>query len=216
MRRLSLVIFLICVPCAVAQFRITRIEPQRCGEQLCATVWMQDALTLKIEETIRSGLPAIIEFRILLFNRQHKTLHKSMVSCKIQCDIWKEEYRVESNGHRRLFHAFDSLKSHFQTLRDLPVAALSTLPAEASCQIGIQAEVMPISASQSDKVREWLVNADDEEQFYSNASRNEGFKLSLSNLVSSLFSREKKRELQTGWFYSEFFSPHGLYEKTLQ
>ncbi len=208
MKRTVLILMLILLGAVPArpQFRISAIEPRACGDRLCAAVRMEDALTVKIEETIRSGLPAIVELRILLADSRKRTLHRSAVHFKIISDIWKDEYRVEGPGRMRVFRSFDSLKCHFRALDGLPVAPMERLPREGPCRIWIQAEVTPISASQGDKVRDWLVQSDGEEPRFSSGSRSEGFKLSLSGLVGSLFSREKKRELQTDWTCSEPFT----------
>jgi hypothetical protein len=216
MRRFWPILLLVCAASARAQFRITRVEPRRCGDRLCAAVRMQDALTVKIEQTIRSGLPAVMEFRFVLRDGRERILVRSTVSCRILCDVWKDEYRVECGPERRLFHAFDSLRVHFQALSGLPVAPLSVLPAEASCRIWIQAEVLPIAAGQDDRVRDWLVGTDADDAPFSEGVRHEGFRLSLSGLIGSLFSRERKAELQTEWFSGELFSIRALDEKAVQ
>lgn len=208
MRRNALILILTLLGAVPArpQFRISAVEPRACGDRLCAAVRMEEALTVRIEQTLRSGLPAIVEFRLLLADSRKRTLHRSAVQFKIVSDIWKNEYRVEGPGRMRVFRSFDSLRVHFRALDGLPVAPLELLPPERPCRIWIQAEVTPISASQNDKVRDWLVQSDEEDSRFSSGSRNEGFKLSLSGLVGSLFSRENRRELQTDWARSEPFT----------
>lgn len=208
MKRTVLILLLILLGAVPArpQFRISRIEPQTRGDRLCAAVRMEDALTVKIEQTLRSGLPAIVEFRILLADSRKRTLRRSAVHFRILSDIWKNEFRVEGPGRMRVFRSYDSLRCHFRALDGLPVAPMDLLPPERPCRIWIQAEVTPISASQGDKVRDWLVQPDGEEPRFSSGSRSEGFKLSLSGLIGSLFSREKKRELQTDWACSDPFT----------
>jgi hypothetical protein len=208
MMKKTCIISLLClVTLGRAQFSITRIEPGVDQQRLCVTVRMQNALSIKIEETIRSGLPALMDVRILLRDEMRKDISRQTITYRIQCDVWKEEYRIEQSEARWLFTSFDSVKIYFQTLHRLPVINLADLNAALKYQIWIQAEVMPISKNQSDKIREWLVESDVEDAERTRDQRNPAVHISLSNLIGSVFSREKKRELETEWRQSEFFAP---------
>jgi hypothetical protein len=204
MKKACLLALFLLAAVARAQFGITRIEPGKADERLCATVWMQDAFSIKIEETIRSGLPALMDLRILLRDQNLKSVFKTTITFQIQCDVWKEEYRVERPDLCRFFTSFDSVQIYFQSLPELPVIDLKKLDPQEKYCLWMQAEVMPISKIQSDKVKDWLVESDEDAQL-SGGQRSAGGNLSLSNLIVSVFSREKKRELETGWSRSAFF-----------
>ncbi len=209
MKKIAAFLFLLCTTLSWAQFNITRIKPGKTGEHLCATVWMHGAFSIKIEETIRSGLPAMMDLRILLRDQSRKIHGKTTLTFQIQCDIWKEEYRVARAEQMRFYASFDSVKAYFATLHDLPVIEYKKLNPTERYQIWIQAEVMPISKIQSDQVKEWLVDSDEDAQL-AGGQRDAGGHLSLSNLIVSVFSRGKKKELETGWIGSEFFVPASL------
>jgi hypothetical protein len=184
--------------------RIEQITPQLSNGQLLVSAVSKNLFSQKIVGTIQSGLPAIIQIEIKLMERGDKLIARQQITRTISYNLWEERYVIHEDT-AVMFTDFEKAQAFSSRLDTLAVIARSQLKATVSYYLQIRVGIVPISASQSEKVTAWLLDPNQTEERLASEERASGFKLNLNNLISFFVSGKKKSQYNSEWFSSRVF-----------
>jgi len=184
--------------------RIEQITPQLSDGHLTVSAVFQNLFSNKIVGTIQSGLPAIIQIEIQLLEKGGKQVARQQTARTISYNIWEERYVIHEDT-AVVFTDFEKAKEFSSRLENAAVVARNKLKDEVTYYLQIQVGIIPISASQSEKVTDWLLDPNQTEERLASEERASGFKLNLNNLISFFVGGKKKSQYNSEWFSSKVF-----------
>jgi len=184
--------------------RVEQITPQLSNGHLTVSAVFQNLFSNKIVGTIQSGLPAIIQIEIKLLEKGGKQVARHQMARTISYNIWEERYVIHEDT-AVIFTDFEKAKEFSSRLANVALVARRQLKDHASYTLQIRVGIIPISASQSEKVTDWLLDPNQTEERLASEERASGFKLNLNNLISFFVGGKKKSQYNSEWFSSKVF-----------
>ncbi len=171
-------------------FHISHAGPTLKNGNLCVELTLQNVFSREIEGTLFSGLPALIDIYVLLQNQANGKKIKKAVPIRVRHDVWKGRFYVDFQDSSQVFDRFERLKYYFRemSVEFLPVR---TLDKNARFVFTVRAEVAAITKVQNDRLKDWIMNADETEEMHASDRRNPGFRFSISRLVGSMLGTKK-------------------------
>lgn len=130
---------------------------------IAVTYHVENPWTPRLTETLLRGMPATITFEVGVWKRRTFWFDKLVLAMKSEHRVvyspWDRTFRVRSGSTRkkpRVVPTLDSLESYLFSERRLPVAAISSLDADARYYVSVRVTIRPLSPEDLDEVEDWL------------------------------------------------------------
>lgn len=179
--------------------RIVRIEPLWPAETLAVQVQLENLFSSKIEGTIRSGLPCIIDVEVKLRESGRKWLNHARYLQRLTYDIWNEIYLLERPDTTLTFTDFDAATRSASHITVPGLIAIEKLDTGRDYTIAVQAAISPISTLQNEKLASWLQNTSETRTDVTSQERSSGFAINFSRFISFFLGDARKRAHISGW-----------------
>ena len=151
-----------------------------------------------IGETLLSGLPVLIELSVSLDGGNGATQALPLRKYRLSYDIWEDQFLLESARRQRRFASLDALKQWWNPRDSLALLPLRRLDGDKTWKVQLHLKVILLSRTQGDKLKEWLLGANETEENLPSQERDTGFKLNLNRLVSLFFNKSEVRASYEG------------------
>lgn len=163
-----------------------------------------------VEQTLLSGLPVLIEEHYQYFNRDDQPLAAAIQKYSIRYDIWEDIFILEGANIQRTFPSIDSLTVWWNPRQDVFVTAAPQTASSVASYIRIDLRIILLGRSQSEQLKDWILNSQETEERLPTQDRNTGFTLNLNRLLSWFFRKDdiSKEFLITG--QSPIFDPAAI------
>ena len=144
------------------------VDPvRRAGNVLTVAYQVERPFTPKLEEPLLRGMPATVTFEVGVWKRRTFWFDKLVVAYrsehKIAYDPWSKTFRIRSGANaprERSVPDLDSLRATLFRVRNLPVAAVSSLDSTAAHYVSVKVVVRPLSADDLGEIEDWLAGGD--------------------------------------------------------
>ena len=194
---------LLAITCGVAlraqtALEITSIRPFASGDSLMCGFTVPGLFDGAIGETLLSGLPVLIELSVSLDGGNGATQALPLRKYRLSYDIWEDQFLLESARRQRRFASLDALKQWWNPRDSLALLPLKRLDGDKTWKVQLHLKVILLSRTQGDKLKEWLLGANETEENLPSQERDTGFKLNLNSLVSLFFNKSEVRASYEG------------------
>ncbi|MBN2001348.1 hypothetical protein JW935_27635, partial [candidate division KSB1 bacterium] len=146
---------------------------------------------------------------IQLRNEKSGKKIKKAVTIRIRHDVWKGRFYADLQDSSYVFEHFDRLKQFFHSLY-FDISPAGALDRNAPFVLTTWAEVAAISKVQNDRLKDWIMNADETEEMHASDKRNPGFRFSISRLIGSMVGSKKNPDNMTPRYQTDQFTINGL------
>lgn len=203
-----LTLALILTASSLAQVKIKTIDPYLKEKKVAVDALVEGIFNQEeIEETLKSGLPVILELEVVLTeeNEKKEVAYRSL-DIEMVYDVWSEIYTINHDG--KFFfktEVFEELQSATAVLSGFVVASVADLKADRSYVILIRPRVNPISKRESKKLKDWLNENIEEVQ----RTESREFELNLGAVIEWFLGLGKKKS-KSKWYQSVPFKPTDL------
>lgn len=164
--------------------QVTSVAPVRAGDRLGITCRIDDLFAPKIVGTIKSGLPAVLNFDMRLIEESGREVWHGDQSWKILYDLWTEKYRLRMPAEEKIFESFPALQDFCAQFNSGPVVAPEYFSRGQKYRLRVQVIVLPISSRQKEQLRDILEASDSSQESNPAESRRNTFSVNLSQLIS--------------------------------
>ncbi len=185
--------------------RVRHIVPSRLDTNLTVSAVFENLFSDKIVATIQSGLPSIVQVELKLEEMGGRTVMRKRLGRRIAYDIWNEVYTVEDEDSSRTCRTLEEVKSLGNRLNQRALIALRKLDSRKTYRLEVRVGIVAISAQQSRKVSDWILNPNQTEEAVASQDRTAGFKFTLGNLVSFFMGEGKGSRYVSDWYTSPAF-----------
>jgi hypothetical protein len=176
------------------------------GSSLLCDVWSAGMLNERIEGTVRSGLPAVVELFYQLKSKGRGGSLKGIRSWSLRYDVWEDVYSVSDGDTTVTLESMESMERMISTLRGISLAPFSRLTAGKTFAVKFRIAVNPFAGSQDELVSGWIDESGEQRQ----ESTWREQVLNVNDLVSRLFSGDRAAETRSDWFETERLYPERL------
>lgn len=189
---------LLAVTCGIALraqnvVEVSDIRPFVRGDSLMCGFTAPGLFDGAIGETLLSGLPVLIELSAALEGGNGATQALPLRKYRLSYDIWEDQFLLESARRQRRFANIEALKQWWNPRDSLALLPLKRLEGEKIWKVQLHLKVILLSRTQGDKLKEWLLGANETEENLPSQERDTGFKLNLNRLVSLFFNKSEVR-----------------------
>ncbi len=185
--------------------RVVRVEPARSGDQLVADLEFANLFPRPIENTLKSGLPIVIDCLIEMDDHQDKDPQGFLLRSELGYDVWDGIFSLRRGELHLSFENFLALQQACDHLEALPLANLGDLPPAATFHIHLRVAVSPFGGEDSDRVARWLAETVSD----SRDPNSREFRIDLGGLIDGFFRSTGRNQ---GWGESRRFGPFRLDE----
>ncbi len=179
--------------------RAVRVDPARSGNYLVADLEFENLFPRPIENTLKSGLPVVIDCVIELQGDGggHRGI---LLRSELSYDVWDGIYGLRRGEFSAIFEDFLALRSACDRLEALPLAPLSAVPPQATFHLRLRVSVNPFAGEEEDRVARWLAETVSDPR---DPSRRE-FRVDLGGLIDGFF---RNVDRDRNWGQSTRFGP---------
>ena len=193
----------------VTQSNHAQVLLSRCDDWLCVSVDMKNLFSPKTAATIKSGLPAIVDFEFIIKDSHEKPILKKLKSRRVIYDVWRGIYYIYGDS-TYMCTSLDSTELFCGRFNQLALLPLSNLKAKQEFSIHVRAQTTPISRLQNQKLKDWLANPNQTVEEIPGKEHTSGFRFSFSKLISMFIGSEDYKENVTPWYTSAMLSKENL------
>lgn len=134
--------------------RVERVELSRAAGELLADIELSALLSPPVENTLRSGLPVVVDLAIELRPTAGRASGR-LVRSTLSYDVWEDRYRLERAGVQGDYPDLAALRAAASRYEALPLAALSALGA-GSLTLSLRVAVDPLGGAERERMERWL------------------------------------------------------------
>ena len=185
--------------------RALSVDPARSGGYLVADLEFENLLPRPLENTLRSGLPIVIDCLVEFQDETSGESRALLLRSELNYDVWEGVYSLRRDELERAFGDFLALHRACHRQEALPLAPLSELPPRASFHLRLRVAVNPFAGGESDRVLSWLAETVSDPR---DRDARE-FRLDLGGLIDGFFRGAGRQE---GWGDARRFGPYRLDE----
>jgi len=135
--------------------RIERVDLARAGTELVADVELAALFSAPVENTLRSGLPVVVDLAVELRPAAGRNMAR-LVRSTLSYDVWEDRYRLERAGRHWDYPDLAALRAAGARYEALPLAALAALGAPASLTLSLRVAVDPLGGAERERMERWL------------------------------------------------------------
>ncbi len=176
---------------------------------LTANVTSTNLFSERITGTVKSGLPAVVDFFYYLSTLDGSTLAEGVLSFSLHYDVWEDIYSIEAPDTTLSFKTFAEMQQTVQDLHELKLVPLDSLESDRSYRVHMSITINPLRGADREKIAGWV----SENMQTSDDNSWHGHVLNLNELISHFFSKERGVVNQSSWYKSDFVKPDSLGEK---
>jgi len=203
LRKVAVLLALLLATASIAEGpRVTRLEPARWDGMLVADMEFENLFPRSIENTLRSGLPVVIDCLVELEGLESRGI---LLRSELGYDVWEGRYSLRRGNLSRIFEDFAALRGACDRFEAMPIVPISDLPPAASFHIQLRVAVNPFAGEEADRVARWLAETVSDPRDPDSRE----FRLDLSGLIDGFF---RGAEREKGWGESRRFGPFRLDE----
>jgi hypothetical protein len=136
---------------------VERVELARAGAELVADVELAALFSPPVENTLRSGLPVVVDLAVELRPAGGRALAR-LVRSTLSYDVWEDRYRLERGGRHWDFGDLAALRAAGERYEAVPLAALAALGAPASLTLSLRVAVDPLGGAERERMERWLAH----------------------------------------------------------
>jgi len=163
------------------------IQPFRDGDTLKCSFASPDLFEGRVGKALLSGLPVLVELHSEVLQKETKPAR--VESYRLSYDIWEDEFLLESRKTSRTFSSLSELRNWWNPRPDLELTRVENLD-KGQLAIKLRMRVVLLSRSQSERLREWILNPSEVEDNAPSYKRDTGFTLNLNRLVSFFLNKD--------------------------
>lgn len=134
--------------------RVERVELARAAGELVADIELVALLSPPVENTLKSGLPVVVDLAIELRPAAGRAAGR-LVRSTLSYDVWEDRYRLERAGAQQDYADLAALSAAAARYEALPLAALSALGA-GSLTLSLRVAVDPLGGAERERMEKWL------------------------------------------------------------
>lgn len=134
--------------------RVERVEFSRAAGELVADIELAALLSPPVENTLKSGLPVVVDLAIELRPAEGRAAGR-LVRSTLSYDVWEDRYQLERGGARADYSDLAALRAAAARYEALPLAALSALGA-GSFTLSLRVAVDPLGGAERERMEKWL------------------------------------------------------------
>jgi hypothetical protein len=185
--------------------QVQSVSPIKIGDRIGITCSLNDLFAPKIAGTIKSGLPALLNFDMRLTEEAGKEVWRGEQSWKILYDLWTEKYRLRMTAEEKFFDSFSSLEEFCRSFQSGPLLSQAYLQRDKKYRVRVQVIVIPISSRQKEQLRDILEASESGQESNPAESRRNSFSVNISQLISFFMSGKSLPEGASEWSESAAF-----------
>ncbi|MBC8367659.1 hypothetical protein H8E52_09645 [bacterium] len=182
---------------------VVRVEPARSGDQLVADLEFENLFPRPIENTLKSGLPIVIDCLIEMDDHAGEDPRGIVLRSELGYDVWDGIFSLRRGEMHVSFEDFLALQQACDHLTALPLAKLSDLPPAATFHIHMRVAVSPFGGEDADRVARWLSETVSD----SRDPNSREFRVDLGGLIDGFFRSTGRNQ---HWGESRSFGPYRL------
>jgi len=134
--------------------RVERVELSLAAGELLADLELSALLSAPVENTLKSGLPVVVDLAIGLRPGEGRASGRLLRST-LSYDVWEDRYQLERGGVQRAYPDLAALRAAAARYEALPLAALSDLGA-GSLTLSLRVAVDPLGGAERERMEKWL------------------------------------------------------------
>ncbi len=184
--------------------RAVRVEPARSGNYLVADLEFENLFPRPIENTLKSGLPVVIDC-IIEVQGDGGGNRGILLRSELSYDVWEGLYGLRRGELSHIFEDFLALREACDRLEAMPLVPLSAVPPRATFHLRLRVAVNPFAGEQEDRVARWLAETVSDPR---DPSRRE-FRVDLGGLIDGFF---RSADRDRSWGESTRFGPFRVEE----
>ena len=150
---------------------------------------ISDLFTGNTRQTLLSGLPVLVQLRWQLLDENERAITQIIQKFQLKYDIWEDLFFEESPNGKSQFASIKALESAWQSPEPQLIIAGNLPDAESKLRISLDVNVVLLSRTQGQQLKNWIFNANETEESLPGSNRDTGFTLDLNRLFSLFFSR---------------------------
>ncbi len=185
--------------------QVLSVAPVKTGDQVGLRCNLSDLFAPKIVGTIKSGLPAVLNFDIRLIEEAGREVWRGNQSWKILYDLWTEKYRLRILHDDKIFDNFQTLEQFCKEFQSGPILPLAHFQRDKRYRLRLQVMVIPISSRQKEQLRDLLESSESGQEGNPAESRRNSFSVNISQLVSFFMGNKTTPQGASEWGESPAF-----------
>ena len=207
----AIVIILIGAGGAAADDRpvVSGVSPYVSRGLLVCDVHCGGLLSERIVGTVKSGLPAVVELIYAFETSGGKTVGGGVHSFELRYDVWEDVYSIAAGDSSETFAGptgFDDLSAAIERLHGVAIVPMDLLDASLEYTLLVSVAVHPLTGTQKRRVEGFV---EESVGARSHQSWREQL-LSINELISRFFARDKGASNQSDVFRTSQFAPGEL------
>jgi hypothetical protein len=172
------------------------------GDRVVCDIVLERIFTEPIENTLKSGLPVVVDLALQL-EPEGGTPLGQLLRSEAEYDVWEDFFILHRGTSDREYADFSSLRAATLLYDDHPLAAFDLLADFSRFWLSCRVAVSPLSGEERERMARWLAEAVADPQ--DPASRE--VRLDLGGLINMFF---KGGEEERGWGPERRFGPFEL------
>jgi len=185
--------------------QVQSVSPIKIGDRIGITCNLNDLFAPKIVGTIKSGLPALLNFDMRLHEEAGKEIWRGEQSWKILYDLWTEKYRLRTNAEEKFFDSFSGLEEFCRRFQSGSLLSQTYFQRDKKYRVRVQVIVIPINSRQKEQLRDILEASESGQESNPTESRRNSFSVNISQLISFFMSSKSLPEGASEWSESAAF-----------
>jgi len=154
----------------------------------------------RITGTVKSGLPAVVDFFYYFSTPDGGTVSENILSFSLCYDVWEDIYSIKAPDTTQSYPTFAKMQQAIENLHRLKLVALDSLDYNRSYRVQMSIIINPLRGADREKIAGWV----SENMRTSKDDSWHGQVLNLNELISHFFSRERGVVNQSSWYKSDF------------
>lgn len=150
---------------------------------------ISDLFAGNTRQTLLSGLPVLVQLRWQLLDENDRTITQIIQKFQLKYDIWEDQFFEESPNGKSQFASIGALENAWLSPEPQLILAGNLPDADSKLRISLDVNVILLSRTQGQQLKNWIFNANETEESLPGANRDTGFTLDLNRLFSLFFSR---------------------------
>lgn len=191
---------------------IRDIRPFLRGDSLLCSFSAPDLFEGTIKQTLLSGLPVLLELQFRINGGRVLNASPPPLKYRVSYDIWEDRFLMESPGNQYLFPDIESLRRRWNPA-EAGLAPLENPGIDEELIIECRLQIILLTRSQSQKMKDWVLNSAETEEDIPSMDRDTGFKLNLNQVVSLFLDKSDINESFEARGESEVFKIEDLPRK---
>jgi hypothetical protein len=160
----------------------------------------------RIEGTVRSGLPAVVELFYHLKSKGRGGSLKGIHSWSLHYDVWEDVYSISDGDTLITLDSIDSMERMISSLKSISLVPFSRLAEGKTFTVRFRIAINPFSGTEGEMVTGWIEESGEQRQ----ESTWREQVLNVNDLISRLFSSDRDAASRSEWYETGKHTPEKL------